>query len=85
MRATLRRRVERLEAQRRAAVATTRYGFVARLPAGFVGERHIVIVSPPPNAPPSEGWCHFEERPGPGPNEADGAHVIYLSETDRRI
>jgi hypothetical protein len=83
MSSTLRSRLERLEAQRRAAaVATTRYAFVSRLPDDFVGARHIVMVE---NAAPSGEWAHFEERPGPGPNEADGAHVIYLSETDRRI
>lgn len=83
MSSTLRSRLERLEAQRRAAaVAITRYAFVARLPDDFVGERHIVMVK---NAAPSGEWCHFEERPGLGRDEADGAHVIYLSKTDRRI
>jgi hypothetical protein len=37
------------------------------------------------NASPNEEWCHFEERPGPGANEAEGARVIYLSEVDMRI
>jgi len=86
MRSTLRSRLEKLEARQYAVTATiTRYGLVALLPADFVGERHIVMVNRAVNASPNEEWCHFEERPGPGANEAEGARVIYLSEVDRRL
>jgi hypothetical protein len=74
-----------LEAQRCAAATITRSGIVAQLPDDFVGERHVVMVDCMPTDSPNQQWCIFEERPGPGPNEAEGASVIYLSEADREI
>ena len=77
----LQRRLEKLEAQRCAAVTTTRSGIVVQLPESFVGERHIVMVDRTPNG----SRCIFQERPGPGPNEADGAQVIYVTEADMKL
>ena len=72
MRATLRSRLERLEAHRRLATPTLlRYGWVKRLPSDYVGDRHVVLVTRWPTASPHAEWCQFEERPGPGPNDAD--------------
>ena len=85
MTSRLRRRLEKLEAQQCAAVTKTRSGIVVQLPEGFVGERHIVMVDCTPNESPHQEWCIFQERPGPGPNEADGAQVIYVTEADMRI
>ena len=76
----LQRRLEKLEAQRCAATMT-RFGLVVQLPEGFVGERHIVMVDRTPNG----SRCIFQERPGPGPNEADGAQVIYVTEADMKL
>ena len=76
----------KLEARCATAAAITRSGIVVRLADGFLGERHIVIVSRRVvNASPTAEWCHFEERPGPGANEAARAKVIYLSQTDAKI
>jgi hypothetical protein len=80
----LQRRLEKLEAQRCAATMT-RFGLVVQLPEGFVGERHIVMVDRTPNGSPHQEWCIFQERPGPGPNEADGAQVIYVTEADMKL
>jgi hypothetical protein len=81
----LRRRLEKLETQRGAAEAITRSGIVVQLPESFVGERHIVMIDRTPTGSPHQEWCIFQERPGPGPNEADGAQVIYVSEADMRM
>ena len=85
MRSTFRSRLEKLEAHRCAAATITRSGIVVRLPDDFTGERHVVLATRWPTDSPNAEWCQFEERPGPGPNEADGAHVMYLSEADTRI
>ena len=85
MKATLRSRLEKLEAQRCAAAAITRSGIVVQLPYDFVGERHVVLAGRWPTESPNEEWCHFEERPGPGPNEAAGAQAIYLTGADTRL
>jgi len=86
MKSAFRSRLEKLEAQRRAVAATiTRSGIVLKLADDFIGERHTVMVDRRPTHLSNEDWCVFEERPGPGPNEAEGASVIYLSETDRRL
>lgn len=82
----MRSRVEKLEAQRCGVAATiTRYGLVARLPDDFVGERHVVLIKRVRTDSPNTEWCHFEERRGPGPDEAEGANVIYLSQTDAKM
>jgi hypothetical protein len=81
----LRRRLEKLEGRRWAGATITRSGIVVQLPDDFVGERHVVMVDCTPTDSPNQQWCVFEERPGPGPNEAEGAHVIYLDESDVRI
>jgi hypothetical protein len=85
MKSRLRLRLERLERQSCAAATITQSGYVVQLPHDFVGDRHVVLVDRRPTDSPNEEWCVFEERPGPGPNEAGGAHVMYLSEADMRI
>jgi hypothetical protein len=79
--------MEKLESQRRfAAPSMLRYGLVKKLAKDFTGERHVVILRRAPTDLPNVEWCHFEELPGPGPNEAEGAHILcYLSDADRRI
>ena len=85
MKATLRSRLEKLEAQRHAAATITRCDLLFELPEDFVGERHVVLVSRAVNASPNQAWCHFEERPGPGPNEAEGARVTHIPYADRNL
>jgi hypothetical protein len=83
---SLRSRLEKLEAQRCVtAPATTCSGIVVKLADDFVGERHIVMVSRRQTDLPHADWCVFEERPGLGLDETEGANVIYLSQTDVNI
>ena len=85
MKARFGSRLEKLEARRRAAETIERAGIVIQLPDDYVGEKHVVLVSRSPTDTPNLEWCSFEERPGPGPNEAEGAAVIYISEEDTRL
>jgi hypothetical protein len=85
MKATFGSRLEKLEARRRAAEIIHRAGIVIQLADDYVGERHVVLVSQSPTEMPHLEWCSFEERRGLGPNEAEGAAVIYISEADTRL
>ena len=49
-------------------VGTICYGWLATLPADYVGERHIVTVSREPTISPRLEWYEWEERPGPAPS-----------------
>jgi hypothetical protein len=68
-RSTLLSRLERLEV--RTADATRkiqiRFGYLRRLPAEYVGERHAVVVKELPRQNGQE-WVEFEEVPGPDPS-----------------
>jgi hypothetical protein len=48
---------------------TIRFGHLKRLPAKYVGERHIVVGRQLPSQGDQE-WVEFEEVPGPDPNPA---------------
>ena len=64
-------RLERLEATLAPhLVSLVRYGWLATLPADYVGERHIVTLNCEPTASPRFEWCEWEERPGPAPVDA---------------
>lgn len=52
-------------------VPLIRYGWLKTLPADYVGERHIVIVSQAPTRSPHFEWCKWGERRGPAPFDAD--------------
>jgi hypothetical protein len=82
MKSSFKTRLMRLEA--RAVVSRMppfRTGYLTCLPADFVGERHIVILSREITDSPSREWCDFEERPGPAPPglDDDGALTVYLT------
>jgi hypothetical protein len=84
MKSRLLRRLGILEA-RMAPVARTifRYGYLKRLPADYMGERHTAIVKREPTGAPNVEWCHFEERPGRGPlHSEDNALTICLTPDD---
>jgi hypothetical protein len=53
-------------------VSLVRYGWLATLPADYVGERHIVTVGREPTISPRFEWCEWEERPGAAPPDAEG-------------
>jgi hypothetical protein len=85
MKDTLLSRIKRLEASAASPQLAYRIGVLKPLPAGFLGDRHIVIVKQGP-IEHSTQWCEFEERPGPAPHgAADGIPRIYLSETENNI
>jgi hypothetical protein len=44
-----------------------RFGYLRRLPAEYVGERHTVVAKELPSQNGQE-WVEFEEVPGPDPN-----------------
>ncbi len=79
MRAALRSRLEKLEVEvERKKPQLIRCGYLKTLPADYVGERHVVIVS---RKPSGQGeWCEFEERPGRAPVDAqeDDGITIYI-------
>ena len=81
MKATLRSRLERLEARTQARRSPDfLYGWIRLLPADYVGERHTVIVKREPTGAPHVLWCQFEERPGPAPAaDSDNAFTVYLT------
>jgi hypothetical protein len=80
-------RVKRLEAQWGLGTAPIwRSGVVWKLPDNYVGERHIKLVSQMPTDSPNRMWCVFAERPGAGPNEAEGADIVmYFDENDAEL
>jgi hypothetical protein len=49
-------------------VPLIRYGWLATLPADYVGERHIVTLQQERTRSPHFEWCEWEERPGPAPS-----------------
>ena len=86
MKSSLRSRLAKLEARNRATEKIIREGLLFLLPDDYVGEKHVVLGSRRPTDLPNHEWCMFQEVPGPGPNEAEGANVLLcLSETDARI
>jgi hypothetical protein len=67
-------RLARLERLNRLITAPQRlriqYGYLKRLPDGYIGPRHMVTVRrlpPEPGAHSGEDWFEWEERPGPEP------------------
>ena len=48
------------------------YGWLNTLPADYVGERHIELVSREPTISPRFEWCEWEERSGAAPSDAEG-------------
>jgi hypothetical protein len=57
--------------KRRGLVASRlrlRFGYVRRLPEGYIGERHLVIAKHLPERNGQE-WVEFEEAPGRAPAE----------------
>jgi hypothetical protein len=78
MTATIERRLAKAEATIEASEArhnvVVQFGHTQRLPASYVGERHIVTVSRLPN-----GHYEWEERPGPGPAEAESSSGASLA------
>ena len=78
----LRSRLERLEVRvdpKKPQLFLT--GYLKTLPADYVGERHVVIVKREPSgATGQHEWCEFEERPGPGPADAqeENCTTIYI-------
>ena len=86
MRAALRPRLERLEVVAEPKKPQLfRSGYLKTLPADYVGERHVVIVKREPAGAPGNEWCEFEERPGPGPLDAqeENCTTIYIVYRDR--
>ena len=70
MKAALLKRVQRLEEVRVVACNPPEFqvGYLKKLPADYTGERHIVTVGRDP-----DGTYHWEERPGPEPNDQRSA------------
>ena len=87
MRSKLLSRLERLEAQAQAARGEMiQIGPLKRLPADFIGDRHVVVARRYPSGTPNWETCEFEERPGPAlPGVHDGAGRIYVEEDDLRL
>ena len=46
-----------------------RLGDLRRLPAGYQGERHVIVAKHLPDRN-GQKWVEFEEVPGPGPVDA---------------
>jgi hypothetical protein len=69
MKAALLKRVQRLEEVRVVACQPPEFqvGFAKKLPAEYTGDRHLVTVGRGP-----DGLYHWEERPGPDPDESQG-------------
>ena len=88
MRAALRSRLQRLEVGVEAQKPQLfRSGYLKTLPADYVGERHVVIVTREPSGALGNEWCEFEERPGPAPVDAqeEDAITICIVYRDRLI
>jgi hypothetical protein len=65
-RSSIRKRIERLEADwKKRAITGARSAFIEVLAEDCV-ERHLVMIGPP-----DAQQCCFQERPGPGPKLAD--------------
>lgn len=87
MRTKLLSRLERLEVQAQAAQeATIQIGPLKRLPADFLGDRHVVVARRQATSTPNWESCEFEQRPGPEPPGArNQVGRIYLTEDDLRL
>ena len=70
MKTALLKRVQRLEEVRVVASQPPEFqvGYLKKLEADYTGERHIVTVGRGP-----DGTYHWEERPGPEPNDQRSA------------
>jgi hypothetical protein len=61
-------RLEKLEATMAPQlVSLVRYGWLATLPASYVGERHIVTLKCEATGSPRFEWCEWEELPERAP------------------
>jgi hypothetical protein len=86
MKSSLQSRLAKLEARKSSSTEKiTRNGLLFLLPEDYVGERHVVMGSRMSTDRPNYEWCVFEEVPGPGPNEAEGASITCISYADRNI
>jgi hypothetical protein len=85
MKASLQSRLAKLESQTRAKETMTRGGVLILLPEDYVGEKHVVLGSRMSTDWPDYEWCTFQEVPGPGRNEAEGANVIPIAYADRNL
>jgi hypothetical protein len=87
MKASLRSRLERLEARTEARTpALFRSGWLKPLPKDQAGDRHVVIIKREPTGSPNFEWCEFEERPGPAPPVyEDPCFTVYLTEDELRL
>jgi hypothetical protein len=75
-------RLERLEAMLAPTlVPLIRYGWLAPLPADYVGDRHIVIVMQEPTGSPHFEWYEWEERPGRAPS----VPTVGFTEADSKL
>ena len=82
MRRALLARLEKLEvALAPQLVPLIKYGWLATLPADYVGERHIAVVNYQPTRSPRFDWYEWEEQEGPAPS----AHVVNCPETGGRL
>ncbi len=87
MKLSVRKRVERLEAEERCRrESVLQIGPLRRLPEDFIRERHIVMVSRKRTEYPNYEVCEFEERVGPAPPSPppDGWR-LYISEDDMNL
>jgi hypothetical protein len=76
MKSSLQHRLQKLEAQRAAKTRIDRVGVLFELPDDHIGEKHVVIESRMATDRPEYEWCMFEEVPGPGRDESEGATVV---------
>jgi hypothetical protein len=81
MKASLRSRLERLEAMTEVRTRPFfRYGWLKRLTSDYIGERHTVIVKRESTRSPHAEWCESEERPGCAPAaDSDNAFTMNLT------
>jgi hypothetical protein len=87
MKTKLLSRLGHLETQyQEARQSVMQVGSLKKLPDGFVGERHVVVVKRQSTSTPNYESCEFEERPGPEPpGMRDQAIRIYVTEEDRGL
>jgi hypothetical protein len=86
MRATLRSRLEKLEARVESKKPQLfRSGYLKTLPSDYIGERHVVIVKrEPTGAAGTFEWCEFEERPGQAREPTGAAGTFEWCEFEER-
>ena len=61
------KRLEEVQATENLSPVEFQVGFVKKLPAEYAGDRHLATVGRDP-----DGLYHWEERPGPEPDEGTG-------------